>query len=375
MALREAHAHLVEVHRRIELVYAGFDRTYDYDREGESHTRFHPSHLPPAHTLLPISEMGSENDYLEHAQRRWSQIVHHSAWLSLLTRLHGVSRREAVRFISVSQPHAGDFLNAVPKHAPYRLPTWAMRLVVRRRLGLPIALVDEHRLSKHGKQFDAYGDRAQNDGKSGHQTRHFLLLDALVAAARSVWGALVQREPADYTAYSNYRPDFAADGQGKGGGKLVADLKLFDSVGGDGEPDIRGSLVAMGNTLPHAREMVHGLRGRGQPGDGAWRWAKGHGYVARSGGAYARARKAGCDIRCLLFETWGGWSPDTVELFRELAEQRSNRLHAHEYDETTWSARTWLSHQAQKISVALQYAVALELSNALGLATASDSGI
>ena len=87
-----------------------------------------------------------------------------------------------------------------------------------------------------------------------------------------------------------------------------------------------------------------------------------------------RAQAAGCDVRCLLFETFGGWSPDVVELFRELAEERGNRLYNYEYDATTWSARTWLSFQAQKLSVALQYAVALELSNALGLANASDQG-
>ena len=248
-------------------------------------------------------------------------------------------------------------------------------MVVRRRLGLPIALVEGTRLSKHGYSFDKYGDVAQNDGTQGHQTRHFLLLQALVEAARSVWGGVVQREPADYGSYSNYRPDLSADGKGKGGGKLVGDLKFFGSVGSDGEPHIRGSLVAFGNTLPHARELVHGLAGRGQPGDGAWRWAKGYGYVAPVAGSYARAQDAGCDVRCLLSETWGGWSPEVVELFRELAEERQNRLHSHEYDATTWSARTWLSFQAQKISVALQYAVALELSNALGLANASDSAI
>ena len=359
----------------MSVVLVEYDKVYDFDRNGESHARFHPTHLPPAHTLVPLAEMGSETEYLKHAQRRWSQIVHHSAWLSLLTRLHGVSRREAVRFISVSQPHAGDFLNAVPKHAPYRLSTWAMRLVLRRRLGLPVALVDERRRSKHGKEFDELGDVAQNDGTQGHQTRHFLLLQALVDAARSVWGGVVRREPADYPSYSNTRPDLSAEGKGKGGGKLVGDLKLFASVGSDGEPHIRGSLVAFGNTLPHAQELVHGLPGRGQPGDGAWRWAKGYGYVAPVAGAYARALDAGCDVKCLLFETWGGWSPEVVELFRELAEERQNRLTKSEYDETTWSARTWLSFQAQKISVALQYAVALELSNALGLANASDSAI
>ena len=116
------------------------------------------------------------------------------------------------------------------------------------------------------------------------------------------------------------------------------------------------------------------LERRGNPGDGAWRWAWGRGYVPPRPGAYARAQAAGCDVRCLLFETFGGWSPDVVELFRELAEERGNRLYNYEYDATTWSARTWLSFQAQKLSVALQYAVALELSNALGLANASDQG-
>ena len=63
--------------------------------------------------------------------------------------------------------------------------------------------------------------------------------------------------------------------------------------------------------------------------------------------------------------------------FRELAEARQNKLHGHEYDTRlgTWAARTWLYFQAQKISVALQDAVALELSNALGLADASDSAV
>ena len=61
--------------------------------------------------------MGSASDSLQHAQRTWSQIIHHSAWLQLLVRVQTVSVREAVRLIAVSQPDAGAFLNAVPKHA------------------------------------------------------------------------------------------------------------------------------------------------------------------------------------------------------------------------------------------------------------------
>ena len=101
-----------------------------------------------------------------------------------------------------------------------------------------------------------------------------------------------------------------------------------------------------------------------------WRWHEGRGYVREAPGAYDRAVRAGCDVRALLFEVWGGWSPEVVEFFRELAAERQNKLESREYDETTWSARTWHSFQAQKVSVALHYAVALEMSLALGLATA-----
>ena len=42
----------------------------------------------------------------------------------------------------------------------------------------------------------------------------------------------------------------------------------------------------------------------------------------------------------------------------EAGEFRSNRLTAAEYDETTWSARTWLSFVFQRLSVAVHKAVA-----------------
>ena len=82
-------------------------------------------------------------------------------WLKLLTDLQAVSAREAVRFIAVSQAHAGTFLNAVPKHKPFRLPTWALRLCLQRRLGLPLlaaaAAADGARRSRSGKLFDVLG--------------------------------------------------------------------------------------------------------------------------------------------------------------------------------------------------------------------------
>ena len=45
---------------------------------------------------------------------------------------------------------------------------------------------------------------------------------------------------------------------------------------------------------------------------------------------------------------------------------------ASEYDETTWSARTWLSFVSQRLSVATQLAAAQEVAEALGLSVAAD---
>ena len=47
------------------------------------------------------------------------------------------------------------------------------------------------------------------------------------------------------------------------------------------------------------------------------------------------------------------------------AKERDNKLTPAEYEETTWSARSWTTFAAQKISVALHYAAAFEISMAL----------
>ena len=49
-----------------------------------------------------------------------------------------------------------------------------------------------------------------------------------------------------------------------------------------------------------------------------------------------------------------------------------NKLTASEYDETTWSARTWMAFTTQRLSVAVQYSAAQEVAEALGLSVAAD---
>ena len=123
----------------------------------------------------------------------------------------------------MSQPHAGDFLNAVPARAAFRINTWAMRVAVQRRLGLPLAAADVGGVSRHGHVFDVMGDLAANDGHAGCQTRHYEVLTELVRVLRTVWGSRVEYEPAGFRDYSDARPDLAIQGAGAGGGAYVGE--------------------------------------------------------------------------------------------------------------------------------------------------------
>ena len=74
----------------------------------------------------------------------------------------------------------------------------------------------------------------------------------------------------------------------------------------------------------------------------------------------------------LLVETFGGMSPALYDALREASDWRANKLTSSEYDETTWSARTWMTFVAQRISVAMQLSLAQEIAEALGLSVAAD---
>ena len=116
--LREAHARVLERHRRVAAVYAQWDQAgvyWDFDTAGEGHHRFHPDGLADQKELLPLSKFGTDEDYLKHAQRRFSSVIHHSSWLKLLTDLQAVSRGGALQHRAGSQ-------GALRKH---RATRWA----------------------------------------------------------------------------------------------------------------------------------------------------------------------------------------------------------------------------------------------------------
>ena len=90
----------------------------------------------------------------------------------------------------------------------------------------------------------------------------------------------------------------------------------------------------------------------------------GMGYVPPVAGDYDMAQNLGLRVYVMLFETFGGFGPDVTSLLKLAAAQVDNRLSHAQYDETTWSARTWMSFSCQRISVALHTAVAWELATA-----------
>ena len=245
-----------------------------------------------------------------------------------------------------------------------------MRIAVQRRLGLPLTAAERcDGLSRHGHVFDVMGDLATSDGHSGCQTRHFCLLTQLVRVLREAWGSRVEYEPAAYRDYSDTRPDLTIQ---MGDGLYVGDTKLFDGIGSDpASVGTRGMYIGMGNTLPRAREQVLGREERGQPGM-RFDPRTGAGHVAAITGAYARAERYGIEVQPLLFEVWGGWSAAAVDLLKRSAIERGDRLRKHEYEEASWSTRTWSVFAAQRISCALTRAVAHAIARELALTTARD---
>ena len=211
---------------------------------------------------------------------------------------------------------------------------------------------------------------AASDGEAGHATRHFLINTSIYDALRRVYGGQLRREPDNYHGYSDHRPDLALLVEGT---LKVFDLKVFDPISSvPGQTGLRGAYVGFGNTAEAAADAVVGRRRRGVPADGRFDRRTGAGHVSHKDGDYARAQAAGVTCVPLLVETFGGLSPALMHELRAAAEWRSNKLTSSEYDETTWSARTWLTFVAQRLSVAVQLSVAQEAAEALGLSVAAD---
>ena len=114
------------------------------------------------------------------------------------------------------------------------------------------------------------------------------------------------------------------------------------------------------------RAKVFGLKERGK-GEGTFKPATGTGYVKKKDGDYAHALAQNHDVRCLLFETFGGFGRDVERLFKTMAFSVMDKMSKSQYeDEASWSTRTWTALQCQRLSVVLHIAAATEIINELG---------
>ena len=180
--------------------------------------------------------------------------MHHSNWLALAQELTNEALRsggrkapskrkkvggrknhkcwrEAIRFVAVSQPGAGAFLNAIPMRDDMKMESWAMRVTVQRRLGLPLDVacqaVEAGKRAPSGQLHDVLGDAAMVNPRSKHATRHKFLLKRLIKCLRSAWGMIIEMEPTAHLSYSNPKqPDVAAANIGRARGHRGALLPI-----------------------------------------------------------------------------------------------------------------------------------------------------
>ena len=79
------------------------------------------------------------------------------------------------------------------------------------------------------------------------------------------------------------------------------------------------------------------------------------------GGDYRYAREdKGVEVQLLLFESFGGFGKGVREILRKAADVLQNKLTRAQYlDEVTWTTKSWLGLQKQRISVVLHTAIGI----------------
>ena len=73
---------------------------------------------------------------------------------------------------------------------------------------------------------------------------------------------------------------------------------------------------------------------------------------------YRGALDLGHQVTPLIHEVFGGWAPDAVKLFRQLARCHRDLL---EPELTSWAARSFTAYHSQRISTAIHTAAAQEI--------------
>ncbi|EOD06907.1 hypothetical protein EMIHUDRAFT_106604 [Emiliania huxleyi CCMP1516] len=115
---------------------------------------------------------------------------------------------------------------------------------------------------------------------------------------------------------------------GTGGKRYSGDVKVVCRLTSSGEHGRKGAFVAFGNTEAFYRNMVVG-----------------HGPYCEEGEGGRR------HVQLLLFESFGGFGKGVGEILWKAAKVLQNKLtRAQCLDEVTWTTKSWLGLQKQRIS-------------------------
>ena len=118
--------------------------------------------------------------HLRAAARHLTSVVNHHKWSSLY-RNYSSDRRATTVLVCSSQPHAGDFLRAVPTHYHTTIDSDLMRICLQRRLALPLSPPPPP-----GRGLDIWGDALVNMGDCS--ARHHAALAQWADAAVHTYG-------------------------------------------------------------------------------------------------------------------------------------------------------------------------------------------
>ena len=364
-------------------VYETYKTEIYHTIRGGLMSTFRPSKLPRAKTLPPLADvLDPESDFSMPGSRALSMVVHHQLWLECYAaaatadaaKPHTTTRRrEATRFVAVSQEDAGGWLD-VPPDGTFgtKVTSLLFRIMLQRRLGLNIseasAVCDAE--ERDGSVADRQGDDLANAGE--YTRRHNACLRAIrdMIAAVAI-GAVVLGDKEDLARTAMLNEGHAVD---------VAELGADEETGADvlyevkcksalckkysagkgsaalgGQPKSMGHKIGFGNTEEEERVRILGCKKRGRPSDKPMDHATGKGWVAPRKGHYhdALAVKRATVIAAVM-ESTGGISPPLSKQTRRLAERTKGRgaVDRTNYGLTRRSTRSFEVHHKQRMSLA-----------------------
>ena len=230
------------------------------------------------------------------------------------------SPRDSARLLSLSLPHAGDWLNAVPSPSlNLKLDTRSFSVAMGYRLGLPLLEPGECRAISCGQQSDAHGDHAMhchddNGLKSG---RHDRIRDSIFKEAQHASLNPMMEMPG-LVPTSQSRPADVYIDNWIDGRKMAFDVSVVS-------PTQVAILHRAADAAAAAIEMRKSSKNRAH---------------------FDNCHSQGIFFQPLVVETFGGWDADAVKHLKDIARLDARRWAKNDAIE--------IKHFFQRLSVVLQ---------------------